>query len=66
MIHCGIQCARDGELLHHGFVNSDWERDVGTWKSTYGDCFSLGIGMISWFNGKQAVVTLSSMEAEYM
>jgi hypothetical protein len=35
-------------------------------KSTYGCCFSLGSGMISWLSRKQTSVALSTSEAEYI
>jgi hypothetical protein len=65
-IHYGLKYARDGELMLHGFVDSDWAGDASDRKSTSGCCFSLGSGVISWFNRKQASVALSSTEAEYM
>jgi hypothetical protein len=56
----------DGELLHHGFVGSYWVGDASGRKSTSFFCFSLGIGMISWFSRKWWIVTLSSAEVEHM
>ena len=35
-------------------------------KSTLGCCFSMGSGVISWFNRKQSCVALSTAEAEYV
>jgi hypothetical protein len=35
-------------------------------KSTYGCCFSLGSGMISWLSRKQTSLALSTTEAEYI
>jgi hypothetical protein len=65
-MHHGLRYVGDGELMLHGFVDSDWAGDAGGRKSTSGFCFSLGSGMISWFSRKQATVALSSIEAEYM
>ena len=49
-----------------GFTNVDWEGCVEDWKSTLGFCFSIGLGVVSWFNRKQKLVALSLTEAEYM
>jgi hypothetical protein len=48
-IHYGMKSSRDGKLLLHTFVDSDWTRDVGTGKNIFGYCycFNLGSSMIS-------------------
>lgn len=53
-------------LKLHGFIDSDWAGCVTDRKSTSGCCFSLGSAMISWCNGKQSSIALSSIEAEYI
>eukprot|EP00253_Pinus_taeda_P027984 PITA_27984 len=48
-----------------GFTDSDWAGDIIDRKSTSGYSLSLGSGPICWSSKKQAVVALSSVEAEY-
>eukprot|EP00253_Pinus_taeda_P007325 PITA_07325 len=48
-----------------GFTNSDWAGDTDDQKSTAGYVFTLGSGPITWACKKQAVISLSSVEAEY-
>ncbi len=54
----------DSTLL--GYADADWARDVNNRKSTLGYMFKLGGGAISWSSKKQAAITLSSTEAEYI
>jgi hypothetical protein len=37
-IHYDMKYSRDGELLRHEFVDSNWARDTGTHKSTSRYC----------------------------
>ena len=49
-----------------GYVDSDWVGSAIDRKSTSGCCFSMGVGVISWFSRKQSCVALSTAEAEYV
>ena len=49
-----------------GYTDSDWAGDIETRKSTSGNAFFLGSGLISWSSKKQHVVALSTAEAEYI
>ena len=49
-----------------GFTDSDYARDQDDRKSTLGCVFMLGTGAISWFSKNQPIVTLSSIEAEFV
>ena len=49
-----------------GFVDADFAGDVTTQKSQSGYVFQLCGGPISWVSKKQAVVALSTTEAEYV
>jgi hypothetical protein len=62
-----------GLLYEHGggvilalFTYVDCEGCAKDRKSTSGCCFSIGLGIIFWFNGKNKSVALSSIEVEYM
>ena len=49
-----------------GFNDSDWGSNLDDRKSTSGQCFSLGLGLITWSCKKQSTVALSSCEAKYI
>ena len=49
-----------------GFSDADWGGDLDDRKSTTGNVFLLVGGAISWLSKKQAVVALSTSEAEYV
>jgi len=65
-VHFGLRYVVDGELVLHGFSDSDWVGSANDRRSTSVCCFSLCSGMISWFSRKQTSVALSLEEAEYM
>jgi hypothetical protein len=50
----------------HGFVDADWVGDLDRRRSRSGYVFNLFGGAISWMSKRQAVVALSTTEAEYM
>jgi hypothetical protein len=56
----------DKVLDIHGFVDADWAREMDRRISTSGYVFNLFGGAISWMSKRQAVVALSTTEAEYM
>ena len=47
-------------------MDSDWADDVDRRRSTNAYVFTLNGGVISWMSKRQAVVALSTTEAEYM
>ncbi|KAJ4718900.1 Retrovirus-related Pol polyprotein from transposon TNT 1-94 [Melia azedarach] len=49
-----------------GFTDSDYAGDLDDRKSTSGYIFMMGSGAVSWSSKKQAIVTLSTTEAEYV
>ncbi|GKU89839.1 hypothetical protein SLEP1_g3924 [Rubroshorea leprosula] len=49
-----------------GFTDSDYAGDLDDRKSTSGFVFMLGFGTISWYSKKQPIVTLSTIEVEYV
>jgi hypothetical protein len=50
----------------HGFVDADWAGDLDRRRSTSGYVFNLFGGAISWMSKRQAIVSLSTTESEYM
>ena len=49
-----------------GYSDSDWGGDMDDRKSTTGFVFYLGDTAFTWYSKKQAIVTLSTCEAEYV
>jgi len=49
-----------------GYSDSDWAGDLDDRHSTTGNIFLMADGPISWLGKKQAVVALSTSEAEYV
>jgi hypothetical protein len=49
-----------------GYSDADWAGDTDDRKSTSGYVFKIGRGAVSWGSKKQATVSLSSTEAEYI
>ena len=47
-----------------GFTNADWAGIPSDRKRTSGGIFSIGSTIVSWYNGKQRSVALSSEEVE--
>jgi hypothetical protein len=62
----GLDYVRGDGVSLVGYTDSDWARCAADRKSTSRCCFSLGSGLVPWFNRKQKSVALSSAEAEYM
>jgi hypothetical protein len=61
-----LQYVQGDQFRLVGYFDSDWDGSAVDRKSTSRCCFSLGSGMISWYNRKKKLVALSSAEAEYM
>ncbi|KAG8735095.1 hypothetical protein FRC10_011005 [Ceratobasidium sp. 414] len=56
----------NGELKEIGYVDANWGLDIINRRSVSGLVFMLAGGAVAWSSKKQATVSLSSMEAEYM
>ena len=54
------------EVGVHGFIDSNWARDIDGRRSTSGYVFRLFGGAISWMSRKQSVVSFSTIEIEYI
>lgn len=63
--HYGITYTKDEERLR-AYSDSDWAGDVDDRKSCSDNVLTLTISPISWKSRKQALVALSTMEAEYV
>jgi len=58
------QKSQNQELI--GYTDADWAGDLDDRHSTTGNIFVMGGGPISWLSKKQAIVALSTAEAEYI
>ena len=54
------------EVRVHGFVESDWARDIDSRRSTSGYVLKLFGSAISWMSRKRSMVALSTTEVEYI
>ena len=61
----GLKYKADQKINMEGYIDSDQEGSAIDRKSTSECCFSMGLGMISWFSRKQSYVELSTVEEEY-
>ena len=55
-----------GQLNLIGYSDADWANDVDDRHSITGTLFMMSNGAVSWNSKKQAVVSLSTAEAEYV
>ena len=62
----GLRYASDVEIRLYEFTNLDWEGSTKYTKIASGCCFSLGLGMISWFTIKKSSIALSMTGVEYI
>lgn len=62
----GIHYKRGKDQSLVGFADSDYAGDVDDRKSTSGYVYMLGGGAVSWTSKKQAIVILSTTEAEFV
>jgi hypothetical protein len=49
----------------HGYIDADWAGSISDKRSTSDVMFSFGSVIVTWSSKKQAIVALSSIEAEY-
>ena len=64
-IYFGIVYNDESDVELAGFFYLDGARNPDDRRSTSGYAFNLGSGIISWSSKKQAIISLSSNEAEY-
>jgi hypothetical protein len=62
----GIKYSTSEDFKLIGYTNSDFGSNIDDSKSTSGCTFNFGIGMVSWTSRKHPILTLSSIEAEYV
>ena len=57
---------QDKSLVPIGYIDSDFQSDRESRKSTFRYVFTLGGGAISWRSVKQSSIADSTMEVEYI
>ncbi|CAJ2653663.1 unnamed protein product [Trifolium pratense] len=65
-LELGIWYIRNEKLTLVGWSDSDYAGDLDDRKSTSGYVYMLGSSAVSWSSKKQAIVTLSTTEAEFV
>ena len=66
IVDYGLKYDANQKINLEGYVDSYWEGSAIDRKSTSRCCFSMGLGVISWFSRKKSCVALSTAEAEYV
>jgi hypothetical protein len=62
----GIWYSRETNLVVVGYSDANWAGNADDRKSTSGGCFYVGNNLVAWMNKKQASISLSTVEAEYI
>jgi hypothetical protein len=62
----GIWYSRETNLVVAGYSDADWAGNADDRKSTSGGCFYVGNNLVAWMSKKQASISLSTAEAEYI
>ncbi|CAJ2662313.1 unnamed protein product [Trifolium pratense] len=65
-LNLGILYTKSNDSELKGWTDSDYAGDIDDRKSTYGYGYMYGNGAVSWSSKKQAIVTLSTTEAEFV
>lgn len=65
-VNCGLWYSKSDNCSLVGFSDSDWAGCTDDRKSTSGCCVFVGDNLVSWFSKKQACVSISTAEAEYV
>jgi transposase InsO family protein len=62
----GLWYSCESNVVLVGYSDADWAGNVEDRKSTSGGCFYVGTNLVAWLSKKQASVSLSTAEAEYI
>jgi hypothetical protein len=62
----GIWYSRETNLVVAGYSDADWAENADDRKSTPVGCFYMGNNLVAWMSKKQASISLSTAEAEYI
>lgn len=62
----GIWYSKETNLVITGYSDADWAGNADDRNSTSGGCFYVGNNLVAWISKKQASISLSTTEAEYI
>jgi hypothetical protein len=62
----GIWYSWETNLVVAGYFDADWAGNADDRKSTSGGCFYVGNNLLAWMSNKQASISLSTVETEYI
>ena len=65
-VEYGLKYDTNQKINLEGYVDSYWVGSAIYRKSTSGCCFSIRLGVISWFRRKQSYVAVSTAGVEYV
>lgn len=62
----GFKYTQRDDVRLCGFTDANWASNSMDKRSTFGYCFNVGSGMVSWCSKKQKSIVVSSTKAKYM
>jgi hypothetical protein len=65
-VNYGIYFSRETNLVIAGYSDAEWAGNADDRKSTSGGCFYVGTNLVVWMSRKQASISLSTVEVEYI
>jgi hypothetical protein len=65
-VNYGICFSRETNLVLARYSDADWAGNADDRRSTSGGCFYVGTNLIAWMSRKQASISLSTTEVEYI
>jgi hypothetical protein len=65
-VDLGLHYSKTNSFKLAGYSDNDWRGDIDERKNTSGFAFYVGVTVFTWLSKKQAIVTLSPCEIEYV
>jgi hypothetical protein len=65
-VNYDICFSRETNIVLPGYSDADWAGNADDRKSSSGGCFYVGTNLVAWMSQKQASISLSTAEAEYI
>jgi hypothetical protein len=61
-----LRLSASSDVVLSGYCDADFAGCIDTRRSTYGYCFSLGVGLVSWCSKRLKPICTSTTQAEYL